>query len=479
MGAFLVKRPQNAFHLAFGATLFLLPWLQGGELEWEFLFFANIILLIAFTLSIKYSPNELSKFIFLEVKFLRLGIYFLIAWLLYSITQLIPLPQEIIAYVSPNRVDICQKETEIGIICSEWIPLTISHATSILEVLKYFTYFLVFVLTFVIVQSSNQLIWLVKVIFFTCASVSLYAIINIYTENEFRLFDPNPPYVRPWDSSTRGTFSYQNHFAALLNIAIPLGITLLYSSFARKTVSGSNSRISHNLKFSVFVIRAIYILSLVMMLFCMVKTSSRGGLSVLIICSLLIFTLISLNKNYAKKIRLKFIAVAGLSGLLIVFLSVFGKTAATLYEEGYGFHGRTTMYETPISIMKDFPLVGTGPGTYPEIQSLYKSNVLSSSEISKRAFNDYLELVSNQGVIGLFLLGGAVLVLLLSFVMSIKTDNKHGVFPIQIGCGCAMLSVLLHSFIEFNFQLPVIAVYFYILLAIGIKSKDSSIGKYC
>lgn len=143
-----------------------------------------------------------------------------------------------------------------------------------------------------------------------------------------------------------------------------------------------------------------------------------------------------------------------------------------LDSQGYTPNGRDLMHQTAFAIIKDSPIVGMGAGTYPILQHKYKSATLGHSAMSKRAHNDYLELLTNQGIIGFSLLAIATILLLTKLITGLKKNKKgkttslHG---LQIASFCAVTAILLHSLADFNFQLPTNAVYFYLILAIGIK----------
>jgi O-antigen ligase len=94
--------------------------------------------------------------------------------------------------------------------------------------------------------------------------------------------------------------------------------------------------------------------------------------------------------------------------------------------------------------------------------------------MSKRAHNDYLELLANQGLIGFTLLGLAILLLMIKLYQGLSkslNSKKKALQGLQIASFCSSLAILLHSLADFNFHLPVNVVYFYLIIAIGIKGQ--------
>jgi O-antigen ligase len=96
--------------------------------------------------------------------------------------------------------------------------------------------------------------------------------------------------------------------------------------------------------------------------------------------------------------------------------------------------------------------------------------------MSKRAHNDYLELLANQGIIG-FSIFAAAIGLLIAILFgglnnrTINTGRGRNLYGVKIGSYCAVTAILMHSVADFNFQLPVNAVYFWVIVAIGIKAN--------
>ena len=156
---------------------------------------------------------------------------------------------------------------------------------------------------------------------------------------------------------------------------------------------------------------------------------------------------------------------------LVIFSGIADSLVNRLDKQGYSPNGRELMHLTSVQIITEYPLVGSGAGTYPVLQHVYKTQKLSNSEMSKRAHNDYLELLGNQGFVGFSLLGCSIFMLMLKLFGAVIENKSRDLYGMQIACFCSALTVLLHSAVDFNFQLPVITVYFFTVLAISIKAQ--------
>jgi O-antigen ligase len=136
--------------------------------------------------------------------------------------------------------------------------------------------------------------------------------------------------------------------------------------------------------------------------------------------------------------------------------------------ENFGDNGRGKLRQSAVVIIKEHPLVGTGAGTYPTIQARYRSALLYGNKMWQHAHNDYFELIITQGIVGFTVFASALIILLLLLMKGVQGRSCQ-MYTLQIACLWSCLGILIHSFVDFNFQLPVNTVYFWVILAMGIK----------
>ncbi|MCX5713066.1 MAG: O-antigen ligase family protein [Candidatus Omnitrophica bacterium] len=129
--------------------------------------------------------------------------------------------------------------------------------------------------------------------------------------------------------------------------------------------------------------------------------------------------------------------------------------------------GRWTIWADTLKMITDFPLFGTGLGTFKNIYPMYRT--LSVQATVSYAHSDFIQLVSECGLLGL---GLSVWFLAMFFkdVFSLWL-NRHNIFVkgITLGCLTGCLAILLHSFFDFSLQIPAIAFLFAIILALSYK----------
>jgi len=460
--------------------VFVLPWPHGGELAWQYLLFTTGIFSIAAIYFINSVNNTNNSFT--ALKSIKIPLILLGTWLLFQVLQIIPLPIDLssITLLDINLLNTAEQNR----ITNHWQTISIAPNVTLIELIKHTSYVTVFILILLLLNTKQRILALANALFISSAIIALYSLVNHYTKGAFDLINSIPPWTSSWEKTAHGTFSYQNHYASFLSLTIPLGYGLLYANIKRK----SSKKIGKN-NFEKIIdlfmsMNGLYLLSLLIMVTALFKTASRGGNSIFVISVAITFlcVLLQQNKSKTEKAKKTMILIIGMLvvGIIVIFTGVTDSLTKRLESQGYAPNGRDLMHQTAFSIIKERPLVGTGAGTYPILQHKYKAPELGLTAMSKRAHNDYLELFANQGVIGFSLLGIATLLLFLKLFRGLKksrSNKKRNLYGLQVASFCSVTAILLHSLADFNFHLPVNTVYFYMLIALGIRIQTLTIQR--
>ncbi|WP_077342091.1 O-antigen ligase family protein [Pseudocolwellia agarivorans] len=453
------KKNSTLFMLFLG-LIFLLPWPHGLELVWEYLLFGFIIFSLSTIHLIK--TNNINNLSSILTPYKTSLILFLIL-ILYALLQIVPLPQSVIKIISPNTLTSNS--------------LSIAPETSLLELLKNMSYLATFILCLLLLSSKNRIITLLNILFFSSTVIAIYSLINHYTDGSFSLISSIPPWVMPWKQVTHGTFSYQNHYASFLTMTIPLGIGLISYYHNKGRAKGLKTPLMNQIIELVMSKNGLYLLAIFIMILSLLKTSSRGGNLIFIfsifytyICYLIV------NKASTKKL-VKRLSLSLLTFIILIMTLIstgtIDKLTKRYQNQGLTPNGRDIMVQTVTNIITDYPIFGTGTGTYPVIQHKYKSPLLGNTAMSKRAHNDYFEYLCNQGIIGFSLLMLAMALLYIKLFKQLK-KTKSSFMGIKIACFTSVSAISIHSFIDFNFHLPANAIYFFIIFAAGLQAGQLS-----
>jgi O-antigen ligase len=202
---------------------------------------------------------------------------------------------------------------------------------------------------------------------------------------------------------------------------------------------------------------------------------SKSRMGILSISISLFFFYSNLNlfgKNF--KTILWFLTISIIFFLLLIFLIDINPILERF--RNIDADQRVSVWKDCIQIIKDFPLFGSGLGTFKYIYPLYKENLKAAVDYHY-AHNDYIHLLVETGAIGFSCLMIGLIILFKDAVKFLKyntkTKDSFGFF-ITLGAFSGVVSILVHGLADFNLHIPSNALYFTTMIGIiyGINSKS-------
>jgi len=317
--------------------------------------------------------------------------------------------------------------------------------------------FIYFAATLVFVDTPHRLRVLVRTIMVFGFLLAIFGLTQSFTS-------PTKVYwLRELNQSTAfGPFINRHHFAGYMELTIALPLGLLFAGAVDKEK------------------RIIYLFIAGLMGVALVMTASRGGIISLVaeIVFLVIVTAIwrkpSERRRLRRSGRLK--RVAGriaLTGALLfsLFLGVIllgGEFSINRFIDSVNTDdpttGRAHFWSVTLDIIKAHPYTGTGLGAFGVIYTKYDTrNGLYRLE---QAHNDYLQVLSDAGIVGGVLALSFVVLLFYKAIQRAKSrdDFRRGVALAALS-GC--FAVLVHSFFDFTLHTTSNALLFLVLAAIA------------
>src|SRR5215207_7572757 len=318
------------------------------------------------------------------------------------------------------------------------------------------TLLIYFAATLVFVDTPHRLHVLVRTIMVFGFCLAIFGLKQSFTS-------PNKVYwVRELAQSTAfGPFINRHHFAGYMELTIALPLGLLFAGAVDKEK------------------RIIYLFIAGLMGVALVMTASRGGIISLVaeIFFLMIVTAIwrkpsERRRRQAHRFKMV-LGRLGMTGALLVglFLGVVllgGEFSINRFIDGVNTDdpttGRAHFWSVTLEIIKNHPYVGTGLGAFGVIYTRYDTrNGLYRLE---QAHNDYLQVLSDAGIIGAVLALSFVLLLFAKALARARSrdDFRRGVALAALS-GC--FGVLVHSFFDFTLHTTSNALLFLVLAAIA------------
>lgn len=202
-------------------------------------------------------------------------------------------------------------------------------------------------------------------------------------------------------------------------------------------------------------------------------TLSRGGI-VSLCLSMIFFGLLVIRKGASRN---RGILIVLICVLIVLSVGWFGWNPilerfreVLLVPEDTAYF-RPVIWKDSALIIKDFPLTGTGFGSYMNVYPLYRT--FPGSKIVDHAHNDYIEMLVT---------GGAVAFLLMLWFLVVYVNQsywaflaRHDLYSIYlyIGCLSGLLSMLFYGMTDFNLQIGANGLYFFFLLGVAVAAANT------
>ena len=250
-----------------------------------------------------------------------------------------------------------------------------------------------------------------------------------------------------------GSFVNRHNFAAYMEmtVALPLGLLL----------TGSIKRDQ----------RLLYLTAIVLMAVALFLSGSRGGF-VALVAELILLVMLTAPIRGAKSIVVR-VALAGAILIAVIVGTIFvgGESSLTRIAETASSKdvttNRTHIWAVTVDVIKDNLPFGAGLGAFGVAYT--PTDNLSGLERAEQAHNDYLQTLSDAGVVG-GLIGIAFLFFLIrTVVRNVRRQNDFR-RAVAIGATAGIFAVLVHSIFDFVLHTTAIAVLFLVLLALLVTA---------
>lgn len=400
------------------------------------------------------------------------GIIPLVCLLVFIMIQFIPLPPGFVRIISPETYSIYQI-TAAADGSMPWITLSVSKKDTILEFFRLSSYVAFFMLTVQLLAKKELLKKTITIIVIFAALLSLFAILQhiLWNNRIFWLRDltqggtPFGPYVN------------RNHYAGLMGMLFPLvmGLFLFYKPAAPLRRSRTQIAELFNRKdTNIYIILGF---SAVLTATSVFLTLSRSGI-VSLCLSMTAFGLIFLSRGGNRKRGIIIVVICVLVVLSVGWFGwdpIFERFERVRDARGDISDLRFQIWQDSSNIFRDFPLTGSGFGSFADIYPKYRT--ISGNGFAEHAHSDYVELISTGGAAG-FLLGALFIftVIFKSYRIFMKRREQYSI-NLYIAGISGMTALLLHSFTDFNLQTGANGLYFFFLAGLAVSAANTRLRK--
>jgi O-antigen ligase len=271
--------------------------------------------------------------------------------------------------------------------------------------------------------------------------------------------------------SVTGTFVNRNHLSGYLEMLVPLAIGLAIARMNMMTfgIRGLREKLllwtSKGILVNVLILAGAVVMSLAILL-----SNSRTGLAVLAFTVFLFFgfPVAAFSRTgfrqpwIGKTIRTTFLCVT----ILALTVGV-GSTIRRFALDNLLHEDRPQYWANTAGIVRDFPLFGTGLGTFASAYGAYETMSATERQLL-HAHNDYLEYASELGLIGFLLLAGIVVTIAVSAYLAWRGRRNPQARALALGGIVSLAGMGLHAVTDFNLHIPANMVLFTVVLCLTL-----------
>jgi O-antigen ligase len=318
---------------------------------------------------------------------------------------------------------------------------TFSHA------LLYLTYGLLAFLTIQTLRRSSQAKNLAVAITVYGVALASFALLQGLSPNG-KLYWLRTPRMGGW---IYGPYVSHNNYAGLMEMLVPIPLIFCLTRYAQGHV------------------RTVIAAGAAVMAGTIFLSGSRGGM-ISFVAEMTLFGVVLIRMQKGPKVA------AGVGVFAVVMIALLLWIGGVELTRRVGTIGTETKQELAgglrwtidkdgIRMFVHKPILGWGLGTfpvaYPQFRTFYTTFFIND------AHNDYLQFLVETGAVGFALVIWFVVAFYRSALKKLRDWPDDISSAVTLACLLGCTGILVHSFVDFNLQIPANAAWFYVLCAIA------------
>jgi len=389
----------------------------------------------------------------------------LVAFLAVIGLQMVPMPPAVVKFLSPltyadkrQMLDVLAAAGDTSAAGNQWMPLAYYLHATWREFLKAVAYIGMFFLVLNTATSQKRLNILVLVLISVGLFEALYAVCQNFSD---------APRVWWWKSRVgrahyaSGTYIVSNHFAGYMEMVLPMALGWMMALKKRSHRAASKHRGSRRPVRRLVEWFApesagpgvlVFGFASVIMGVALLMSASRGGILSFGVAMTVTAVLFFKRRRYRKYGAAMLVLCLVMVGYA---LTIGIDPALKKFESSEaGLSKRLTTSRSMIPMAGDYPVAGTGWGTFRYLYPRYVPEDYDGVYTSGFSHDDWLEAVTDLGLPGGLLLVAAFWIYWVKMLR--LWFNRHDARALGIGAGVltGLTSMGIHSFFDFNMHVP-------------------------
>ncbi len=398
-----------------------------------------------------------------------------IVLLIYLSFQIIPLPESLLAYLSPEAAAVGQKTLPasgsalVENPARQWFAVSPYYYPVRMSIVRWSVYVFFFIGLSQVLTSQKRIEKTIFLILILGSFEALYGLIQTYSGSRHiwwfkSITDPR---------AATGTYINRNHFAGFMEMGVLLAAAYAAALSGKK--KKTKIRLKHKSSLRVrlsrylsaeqrFNKRTFIVFSGVIMALGLVFSASRGGIVSAAGAMLLMGLVFLLRRRH----RLNGIIIL----VLFLMTSAYALHIGVDYPVGrfkyfdISFEARTRLAKTTLDMFDDYRLGGVGVGNFQYAYPKYQDPQDKKSFV-RHAHNDWAQFLAEAGIVGFCLLLVAISYYLYRTIRLLHKRSDPFAVSLGIAPLAALTTMAIHSYSDFNLHIPANGLMLAAVMAIG------------
>lgn len=426
--------------VSLSAIIILSALLFGTVYSWSMAIVA-LIAVATFTYFLWNTKNHGDKFT--DGKNVILAALLLLS---YPLFQLVPLPVSLLNLVHPKFRELVTLSPDAVV---SFHSISVYPFATEMELSRLFIYLTVFIVASFGIKDREGVQRVIKTLIVFGFILGMFGIIQHATWNG-KIYWLKKPISE--NATSYGPFVNRNHFAGFIGMLIPfsLGTALASRRIEKKMTYG----------FLGIAMAVALFFSL-----------SRGGI-MSFIASMLVFSVLVLTKGMSKKKLVPILLFVVVLAAYLLFLGI-SPVVERFVQGEVSNEQRVTAWQGTLAALRDYPILGSGFGTFEYVFKIYQPNGLYG--YWDHAHNDYLELLLDLGLVGII---PVCIFLFVVLRLIIRTEWKGRDLYLGAALLASITSIAVHSLVDFNLHIPSNALLFFLVLGLGVSLSTGKMSEH-
>ncbi|MFT5283421.1 MAG: putative inorganic carbon (HCO3(-)) transporter [Yoonia sp.] len=381
------------------------------------------------------------------------AVYFWLAFIALCAIQIIPLPNFVVALLSPTSFDLYH------LVSASSYFISVDPGQSMVSFIKTLSFFCLFICVLCLVNTEQRIRMLLLTIMAAGTFQALYGSLEIILG-----FSTSLILGLPVEVFATGSFINNNHYANFLMLSLAAAVGLLVTSLEKSSISNPKNLLQNAANSLLNSMVTIRICIVIMLIGIIMSHSITGNIAFFVAITIVAALAFLLIKNRSKGFIIMVLSIFIINLFVVSVYFGIERVKDRVAQTNSVQETQDEIVQEAYPIISDFPIFGSGGGSF---HSTFPSYQLSEAgAFNEHLHNDNLQFLIEYGVVGYFILFS---IFGFSIYKSIRAlhSRRNSIFKgSAFACLMVLIGMALHMSIDYPLQGYANASYFVVFLAL-------------